>query len=569
MKVWLVYPYPLFDRSKAHEDDIRAVPIGLYSIAAVLKERGHDVEILNWFDIHKRPNKIAETLTRESPDVLGFSVLNANRWGALDIAHIAKQINPKVVTVFGGVSATFLWEHFLKHFPQVDYIVTGEGEYAFSRLVESLQQGDLNKIETIPGVAYRQGGEIKKNESPPLIRNLDELPIPARYFTYQHVVSSRGCPAKCAFCGSPAFWRNKIRFRSPENMVEELELLYDRGVRFFYISDDTFTANRERVVEICRLILEKSLQVTWYAISRADYIDEDILCWMRKAGCIQISFGVESGSSKIRKSLDKNLNTAQVKKAFSLARSYGILARAYFIYGSPGETWETIEKTVDLIKEIKPLVCISYILEIYPGTKLYADYQKRCGQTDDIWLKKIEGICYFDTDPALSQKQVLAFGKRIREATYANLDAFVEDLHLVAREDLFKMHADFCSRLAMTFSHGDYAKIDAIKEKTRSAHILFEKALQYAPDHRAYFGLGLLKQRQRAFDEAATVFKEGLSHFPESEDLHVSLGVTYMNLDRFKDALTHFLLFRTSPQAIPYIEACNRELKLIDKSPPI
>ena len=391
MKILLIYPYPLFDRSQ--EEDIKPMPIGVYYIGALLKESGYDVEILNWYNIHKTPHRISEILAEKKPDVIGFSILNANRWGAIEIAQIAKDINPEVKIVLGGVAATFLWKHFLKHFPHVDYIVIGEGEYAFLDLVKLIEKGHYKRLRYVNGIAYRKNGKITKTKRAEPIKNLDELPIPAKYFDYQHVSLSRGCPWKCVFCGSPRFWENRIRFHSPENFVTHLELLYNKGINFFYVSDDNFTIKKKEVIEICRKIIEKGLKITWVAISRVSYVDEEILAWMRKAGCTQISYGIESGSEKIRGLLNKKVKTQDVKKAFALTRQYGIVARAYFIYGSPEETWETVQETIDLMCEVKPLICVLYILEIYPGTKLYLDYQKRFSATDDVWLNKMEGIC--------------------------------------------------------------------------------------------------------------------------------------------------------------------------------
>jgi radical SAM superfamily enzyme YgiQ (UPF0313 family) len=119
---------------------------------------------------------------------------------------------------------------------------------------------------------------------------------------------------------------------------------------------------KDRVVEICKKIIEKDLKITWFAISRVNFVDEEMLYWMRKAGCVQISYGVESGSEEIRKVLNKNIRTDDIKRAFALTTKYGILSRAYFIYGSPGENYETIQETIDLIHEIKPLSTIFYIL---------------------------------------------------------------------------------------------------------------------------------------------------------------------------------------------------------------
>jgi anaerobic magnesium-protoporphyrin IX monomethyl ester cyclase len=351
MKILLVYPHFIEERSQG--EDIQSVPIGLFSVAAVLKENKYDVEVLNWHDIQRKSEKVRDILLEESPQVIGFSILNGNRWGGIEIARVAKEIDPKVKIVFGGVGATCLWEHFLEHFPEIDYVVTGEGEYAFLSLVRFLEKG--GSPEGVRGIAFRGKGRIMRTNPPKLIEDLDSLPIPAKYFTYQHVSSSRGCAFQCAFCGSPAFWGEKIRFRSPHHFVEELEILHKRGVTFFYFSDDTFTVDKKRVIEICERIIEKKLKIAWYAISRVDCVNEEMLFWMRKAGCIQVSYGIESGSEKIRTALKKSIKTDQIKKAFHLTTKYGILSRAYFIYGCPGESRGTIQATIDMILEIKPL----------------------------------------------------------------------------------------------------------------------------------------------------------------------------------------------------------------------
>ena len=399
MKIVLIYPYFLEDR--LHEEDVRVVPIGVYYIGALLKENQYDVEILNWYDINKTPHRIEETLREKKPDVIGFSVVHANRWGAIDIAGIAKRILPDVKIVFGGIGMTFLWELLLTHFREIDFGVLGEGEFSFLNLVRCIEKEDYGGIDKIKGIAFRRDGKAVKTDDPETVQDLDKLPMPSKYFEFQHLISSRGCPANCTFCGSPQFWGHKVRFHSPEYFVEQLERLYHKGITFFYVSDDTFTMKRDRVICICRRILERDLKINWFAISRVNAVDEEMIYWMRKAGCIQISYGVESGSEKIRNLLNKNIKTDDIRKAFALTAGYGILARAYFIYGSPGESRETIQETIDLIHEIKPLSTIFYILDIFPGTVLYKDFRRRIKVSDDIWLKKIEDIMYFESDPQL------------------------------------------------------------------------------------------------------------------------------------------------------------------------
>ena len=233
MKILLIYPY--FIEERIRDDDVKAVPMGLYSVGAVLKENHYDVEILDWHEINRTPEKVKEALAEKKPDVIGFSVLHGNRWGAIDIARTAKQLNPKTKVVFGGIGATFLWDHLLRHFPEVDYVVLGEGEWTFLNLVRHFEKKQDQGIAEIRGIAYRKTGKPLKTGEPDPIKDLDSLPIPAKHFTYPHVSSSRGCAWNCSFCGSPEFWGRKIRWRSPEKFVEELELLFRKGVSFFLL----------------------------------------------------------------------------------------------------------------------------------------------------------------------------------------------------------------------------------------------------------------------------------------------------------------------------------------------
>jgi len=563
MKILLIYPYCLEDR--LHTEDAGVVPRGLYYVGALLKENNYDVEILNWHDINKTPERINEAITKKKPDVIGFSILHANRWGGIEIARIAKAISSKVKIVFGGIGASFLWEHFLRHFKEIDFIVTGEGEYSFLNLVRCIEQENYKDIENIKGIAFRKQGNVVRTEDAPLTRNLDRLPNPAKYFDYQYVSSTRGCPGNCTFCGSPRFWGHKVRFHSPDYFIEQLELLSRKGISFFYFSDDTFTIKKNRVIEICKKILERNLRITWVAISRVNIVDEEILYWMRRAGCIQISYGVESGSETIRNLLCKNIKTNQIKKAFALTIRYGILARAYFIYGSPGESWATIKETMDLIHEIKPLSIIFYILDIFPGTALYSDLKKRSKVTDDIWLNRIEDIMYFETNPNLSRELILAFGNTLRTDYYENLPDFVNGIELINKEEFYEMHADFLSRLAMTFTHGDYARIEEIKGKENIAERLYKKALSYHPDYRAYLGLGIIAQKKRAYKKSARILSKGIACFPDSEPLNICLGISYMNSGEYARALSSFLKFQDSQEAHYYIAQCYHALGEFEK----
>jgi len=561
MKILLIYPYFLEDR--VHEEEISFVPLGVYYVGAVLKENNYDVEILNWHNVNKASHDIIkETLIAKKPDVIGFSIMHANRWGGIELTRIAKQIDPKVKIVFGGIGTTFLWKHLLTHFKEIDYAVLGEGEYTFLTLLKCIQQQNYKQIGNVKGIAYRKKGKVVKTKPAEIIHDLDKLPVPAKYFEYQHVSLTRGCPGNCTFCGSPQLWGHKVRFHSPDYFVNQIELLFKKGITFFYFSDDTFTFKKNIVIEICKKILDRKLKIVWVAISRVNYVNDEILYWMRKAGCIQISYGVESGSEKIRTILNKNIKTDQIKKAFSLTPRYGIMARAYFIYGCPGESWDTIQDTIDLIHEIKPLSIIFYILDIFPGTALYSDFKKRCKITDDVWLKRIEDIIYFQSDPDLSQDMILAFGQKLRKNYYENLAGFVDEIEVIDNKELYEIYADFFSRLGMTFDYGDYANIEDIKDKNKIAERLYKKSLNYYPDHRAFLGIGIIKQKMGKYIQSVRILSEGVEYFPENEQLNICLGISYMNLREYNKAVPYFLKFKDSKEANYYIKACNEALSI-------
>jgi len=555
MKILLIYPY--FLNTRLHNPaDVRAVPLGVYYVAGMLKQHNYDVEILNWHNINTTSHTIREALTDRRPDVIGFSILNANRWGGIDIARIAKQADPRVTVVFGGIGATFLWQHFLTHFPEIDYVVIGEGEYPFLNLVRSLDAGQPQAIESIQGLAFRKDGQVLRTPDADPIHQLDDLPDPAQYFDFQHLALTRGCGGNCNFCGSPRFWGRRVRFHSADYFVDQLERLFNKGIRFFYFSDDTFTVNKKRVIAICRKIIEKKLDVTWNAISRVDHVNEEILYWMRKAGCIQISYGVESGSEKIRKFLLKNISIEGIQSAFAITQKYGIMARAYFIYGNPGENRQTIQETIDLINAIKPLSTIFYILDIFPGTALYEDFKQRLNASDDIWLNRIEDIMYFETDPDITREMILGFGQKLRSSFFENLPGFVEAIELIDNVDLYPQHARFLSRLGMTFDFGDYAAIDAIPNKDRLVERLYQKSLTYFPDAEAYLGLGIRYQKRDAQQDAIDILSKGLSHFPNDPRLNICMGVGLMNQAKYDQALDRFLKFQDEKDALQFAARC-------------
>jgi len=219
-----------------------------------------------------------------------------------------------------------------------------------------------------------------------------------------------------------------------------------------------------------------------------------------------------------------------------------------------------------LIKKIKPLVIYSSVLSLFPGTALYAQYKKKSNLSEDIWLNRIEDIKYFETDAKLSRDAVISFGKKLRTTYYELLPAIVDDIELIDKKEFYPMHADFCSRLGMTFDHGDYALNEDIKEKDNIAEKLYIKALNYQPDLRAYLGLGILNQKKRAYHESVKILSKGVDYFPDNDQINLCLGISHMNLGAFETALSFFLKCQDSKQVLGFIINCYHALNNSEKA---
>ncbi|HCY85321.1 MAG TPA: B12-binding domain-containing radical SAM protein [Desulfobacteraceae bacterium] len=573
MKVLLVNPACLDQR--VTDQDALVVPIGLYYLSAQLMAGGISAPILNLAGMSAPENGSAdpvalfnETLKEQQPDIIGFSVTNPSRINAMACAAAARKRLPEVLIMFGGPAPTFMADHLFRACPALDLVVKGEGEISVSKLTAAVQTARANNdgsrlpenLDQVKGLIIRRPTGLTDTGDAPPVENLDTLVHPSRYFKYQHLAMSRGCPGKCTFCGSPKFWgSSRVRRHSPDWFFEEIRALAAAGVTHFYISDDTFTMDRQAVLEFCDRIIAAGLVITWNAISRVDYIDAGLLSAMRRAGCIQISFGVESGSKLIKKRLGKPIDNEKSIEAFRLARAYGILPRAYFIYGSPGETCATIDESIRLLTKLAPLSTVFYMLVVFPGTHLYTRAVQKGLVTDDVWNQAIEDIPWFQLDQNLDFNKVKAFGDRLRQAFFDGLPGFVSTLELVDEKVLYPFHADFLSRLALTFSHGEYAQDPRVKDPEKIAAGLFKKALAFGHDPRAYLGLAMIDQKQRRFPDAVTTLKAGLAQFPDHKDLNTCMGVCLMNLGEFSKALDHFVPFDKDPGLHHYINICRQQ----------
>ena len=400
------------------------VPLGIASLASALRAGGFETEFT---DLHDHEwDQVKSLLAESAPDLVGVSCFTFGRTNALRVASLSKQALPDVPVVMGGPHATFFPDQMLDS-GVVDVVVLGEGEVTIVELAECLAQGgDMSRIR---GIAYREDALRRRTQARESVTDLDGFPfpsydafdiseykspeIPPQYIHLPgtHVMTSRGCPFHCRFCSVNHFFGGKWAFRSPGNVADELEgLVADLGVKHVYFSDDLFTLKPARTMGICKEILDRGLEFAWMAETRVDCVDQEMLSWMRKAGCYRVYYGVETGSPRVLKSINKGFTVEQVRKAFKMTHDAGMEPCCFLMVGNPGETPDTIAETIDLVREIRPAATpIIGITTILPGTEHY-ELSKRQGLIhDDYWRSDQAPPLYtgeYDVDD-LIQLQIL------------------------------------------------------------------------------------------------------------------------------------------------------------------
>jgi radical SAM superfamily enzyme YgiQ (UPF0313 family) len=324
--------------------------------------------------------EVKQTLELYEPDIVGISLLSVEVASALKISQICKQASDKCYVVWGGVHPTFLPDDCLKN-KEVDFVIRGEGEYSMLELCEVLKK-TRNGLSEIRGLSFRNNGRVVHNAARDAIENVDELQFPAwnnvlfpESFDHKSLGSmilSRGCPFRCTFCSSRNFWNKKVRFRSAENVINEINTfkkLY--GTNYFMFWDDSFTINKSVVERYCKAILDSKLKISWKTATRADLVDEQILKLMKKAGCCKLEIGVESGSDRIKRIILKDVTNDQIRHGFAMINKTGIGVGAFFMAGFPEETSDDLSQTFELMKELEATEMVFNIFDPMPGSTEY------------------------------------------------------------------------------------------------------------------------------------------------------------------------------------------------------
>ncbi|RJR14982.1 MAG: radical SAM protein [Nitrospiraceae bacterium] len=370
MKVLLIHPFGS-NWLEGRQDMIllanRSAPVGILSIAAYLMKKGIYVEVLNCTG----PVKVIgyeETISRVRafmPDFIGFTTTTSSFPDAYRQTEEIKRLFPDIRIVFGGVHVSALREDVLASFPAIDYVITGEGEKAMAELTAGVAP------DKIQGLIFRNGAGIQSNGLRTDLCELDDIPFPAYHkldgfpeeylpplFNYPKapcstIISSRGCPYQCSYCDRSVY-RRSFRYNSAEYLYEHMAYLKkDFGVRHIFFYDDLFTFNRKRIEELCGMLRDKPLDMTFNCAVRVGHADNDLLRMLKTAGAWMVSLGIESGDPEMLSRHKSNVDLGEMKKTVKMIQKNGIRAKGLFMMGLPGETEKTIKRTTEFIRELE------------------------------------------------------------------------------------------------------------------------------------------------------------------------------------------------------------------------
>ncbi|RUV86810.1 B12-binding domain-containing radical SAM protein [Mesorhizobium sp. M5C.F.Ca.IN.020.14.1.1] len=391
MRVAIVFPEVL-DMARYRERRKEFPPFGALYVAAALEQVGHQVDI-----IKINPFELAHDFT--SFDAVGFSISASATFNLFLECRKKSKFKPGTLTMAGGVHVNLFPEQTLRDL-RPDVICVGEGEAAICELLDHVHDRDFSSV---PGAAYLTGGEYVKIPSRRLEKNIDQFVFPARHLLnvddfvmtnrmsntdirMTHIMPGRGCPFPCRYCASA---QTRVQYRSGKNVRLELEHLVDRyKIEGFAVVGNDFILSRTNVFDICESIAD--LNLSWATLSRVDRVDPDVLSAMRRAGCYELEFGMESGSQRILDAMDKRATIDQVRYALRASHEAGIKNKVFLVHGFPGENMDSTEETIQILDELSPYIERTSLFRFVPlpGTYVYnnaAIFGIRGTDADPAW----------------------------------------------------------------------------------------------------------------------------------------------------------------------------------------
>ncbi|KXA99703.1 hypothetical protein AKJ40_02580 [candidate division MSBL1 archaeon SCGC-AAA259M10] len=403
---WLLVEPPV-------QSDIQAslgavgIPSSAY-LAPILERNNEEVRIEDAPALDHNLEDVADVIRDYDPDYVGISALTTDIEEAYRVAEAAKKSDQSRKVILGGAHPTLRPKETLEECSSVDIVARGEGE----EIIDEISRfEDLSRIK---GISYRENGNIIENQDREPIMDLDSLPFPAyhllpmeRYefdgIRYATMITSRGCPFNCVFCASSRICGKKWRGKSPERVLEQMKALrYDYDVKEIEILDDTFVLDKNRATEICDLMVEEGLDITWSCSSRVDTMDSSLAEKLREAGCHTVYMGIESGVQEVLDRLKKGITIEQARDAVEAVKEADMNVVGSFILGVPGETKKQMEKTIDFAKELDITLAQFTLFTPYPGTESYVNAEE-----NDLFLTK-DWSDFSTLDPIIKNDEMSA-----------------------------------------------------------------------------------------------------------------------------------------------------------------
>ena len=404
LKVMLFNPPVSFDVFYGEWDmsDVKSSspPIGILSLASMLQRYGYHIRVVDAHADGLDINAIKKVIEEYRPDVVGVTAMTVMISAASEIARVTKEVDPSIRTILGGVHVTAEPVTTLERYPQFDFATVGEGEIVFIEFLERIRKNqDLSNIMSL---VWRDGDKINVNPRRAFFKGLDEFPPPAfdlvpnlfnhyrlsvfgtKKFKSVGLVSSRGCSGKCTFCDLGVVGRG-FRFHSAEYLINLMKDIYEKyGVTDFLFYDDLFVGSRPRLKEMCDWIIREKLPFTWSCCARADFLHPDMMSLMKEAGCWLVEVGIESGSQRIIDSMRKNVSKERIAECVNSISEAGMISKGNFIFGSPGETHDSLEESIDFACSLKLNYAQHTFMQPLPGSELFETASKY-GEFDQSW----------------------------------------------------------------------------------------------------------------------------------------------------------------------------------------
>lgn len=422
---------------------VSTFPLGLGYIAAVI-EQSHAVKILDDYLENLNRVQLKKRISLINPEIVGITSDSFSFSSAVEVANIVKEIDKNIITVIGGPHANVFPDAPLKH-DSIDISVYGEGELTVMELWNKIEKEE--SLKDVKGVGYKNNGKIIINQPRELIKNLDELPFPARHLfpieRYERkekqylgniepidwMNTSRGCVFNCTFCDNREIFGN-YRYRSPENVADEIELLVSEyGMKGVYFREALFTLNKKRVLGICNELKERGLNIVWACDSRIDTIDKEMLVSMKDAGCRTVWFGIESGTQEILDYIHKEITIPQIKDTVKLSKECGMQVGGSFMIGIPGETFDQMHKTINFACELRPYFDFAWFAAYLgiPKSQLYL-YSKENNFIDEDFGNGVFTVKTNEFDRASMEKLMRYAARKFEQTPSRMFKRLIEEI---------------------------------------------------------------------------------------------------------------------------------------------